>query len=229
MHTDVLLIEDEAELAGAIVDYLTAFGLSCRHVTTAEDGLEALEQGPVGVIVLDVNLPGMNGFGFCRAVRNTMSVPILVVSARSSEDDQILALSIGADDYVSKPFSLAVLLARVRRALDRNRAAPAPTLFDDGRLRVDTASGRTWVDGREVHLTATEDRLLTHLVRRRGSVVTKQDLIEAAWGDSFTSDGTLAVHIRRLRSRIEADPNNPELIRTVWGRGYLFEAAENPA
>lgn len=229
MHTDVLLIEDETELAHAVADYLTAFGLTCCHVTTAEDGLAALAQGTVGVVVLDVNLPGMNGFAFCRDLRERSTTPVIVVSARSTDDDQILALSIGADDYVTKPFSLAVLLARVRRALDRDRAGPVPAVFDDGRLRVDTASGRTWIEDREVHLTATEDRLLTHLVRHRGSVVTKQDLIEAAWGDSFTSDGTLAVHVRRLRARIEADPARPERIRTVWGRGYLFEDSEGPA
>ncbi len=219
--TDVLIVDDELELAEATAEYLSAFGLSAHHVPSAEDALAYDE--PVGVILLDVNLPGMNGFAFCRAVRAKASTPIIFTSARTGDDDQILALSVGGDDYVTKPFSLAVLLAKVRRALDRGGAPVAPQGFDDGRLRVDEAMGRTWLDGDELHLTTIEDRLLRHLVANRGRVVTKQDIIDAVWGDPFTSDGTLTVHIRRLRGRIEPDPDNPIYIKTVWGRGYLFE------
>lgn len=224
MHTDVLLVEDEAELASATREYLGAFGLSVHHCTTAEAALTHFDQHGAGVILLDVNLPGMNGFTFCRTVRASAHVPIIFISARGSDDDQILALSVGGDDYVTKPYSLAVLLAKVRRALARDTAIPEVTAdFDDGHLRIDDAAGRTWLGGQELHLTAMEDRLLRHLVRNRGRVTSKQDIIDAVWGEPFTSDGTVTVHIRRLRSRIEPHPDQPTYIKTVWGRGYLFE------
>ena len=226
MSVDVLMVEDETDLAAATAQYFQAFGLRVHHEPTAEAGLRYLASTAVGCILLDVNLPGMNGFAFCRSVRATRSTPIIFVSARGDDDDQILALSLGGDDYVTKPFSLAVLLAKVRRALDRDAAGSAVGRiadYDDGRLRVEDASGRSWLDGRELRLTAIEDRLLRYLVTRRGEVAAKQDIIDAVWGDPFTSDGTLAVHIRRLRAQIEPDPEHPSLIKTVWGRGYLFE------
>ncbi|MDO5500841.1 MAG: response regulator transcription factor [Propionibacteriaceae bacterium] len=226
MHADVLFVEDERELAGATSEYLTAFGLTVAHRTSAEEALAFLAEATTGVILLDVNLPAMNGFAFCRAVRASAATPIIFISARASDDDQILALSVGGDDYVTKPFSLGVLLAKVRRALDRGAAVttqPDTRDFDDGRLRVEEESGRTWLDGAELYLTAMEDRLLRHLVRRRGRVATKQDIIDDVWGEPFTSDGTLTVHISRLRARIEPDPEHPVYIKTVWGRGYLFE------
>lgn len=222
--TDVLIVEDEVELAAATTEYLEASGLSVVHRDTAEAALDVLTREGVGVILLDVNLPGMNGFHFCRQVRAKAATPIIFVSARASDDDQILALTVGGDDYVTKPFSLAVLLAKVRRALDRGTPDTAPTAdFDDGHLRVEEATGRTFLAGEELHLTATEDRLLRHLVRHRGSVASKTAIIEDVWGDLFTSDGTLTVHIRRLRNRIEPDPDHPTYIKTVWGRGYMFE------
>lgn len=221
---DVLIVEDEVELAAATAEYLGAAGLTVAHHATAEEALRALAASPARVILLDVNLPGMNGFTFCRQVRAKAPTPIIFVSARVSDDDQILALTVGGDDYITKPFSLAVLLAKVRRALDRGMTTTAPSAeFDDGRLRVEDESGRAFLRGEELHLTATEDRLLRHLLRHRGRVATKTDIIEDVWGDLFTSDGTLTVHIRRLRARIEPDPDNPTYIKTVWGRGYLFE------
>ncbi|MDO5502580.1 MAG: response regulator transcription factor [Actinomycetia bacterium] len=223
--TDVLIVEDETELAEATAEYLEAAGLTVVSCRTSEAALEVLAREPAGVILLDVNLPGMSGFAFCRAVREREATPIIFVSARSSDDDQILALTIGGDDFVTKPFSLALLLAKVRRALDRTAPAAGPTEdFDDGRLRIEEESGRTFLDDAELRLTATEDRLLRHLVRNRGKVATKTAIAEDVWGDPFTSDGTLTVHIRRLRARIEPDTEHPTYIKTVWGRGYLFEA-----
>lgn len=226
MRPDVLIVDDEVELTDAVVEYLEASGLSCSRAVTAEQGLALVEQATPQVILLDVNLPGMNGFAFCRSVRARSAIPIIFISARTGDDDQILALSVGGDDYVTKPFSLGVLLAKVRRALARGTVVADSADFDDGRLRVEDASGRVWLDGAELHLTTIEDRLLRHLVRQRGRVSTKQQIIDEVWGEPFTSDGTLAVHIRRLRGRIEADPDQPRYIKTVWGRGYLFEDAQ---
>lgn len=228
MRYDVLMVDDELELAASTCEYLTTFGVSATSVPTAEDALAFLECSDAALILLDVNLPGMNGFEFCRTVRQRRATPIVFISARDSDDDQILALGVGGDDYIAKPFSLAVLLAKVRRILDRLGAEePATTpSYDDGRLRLDPDRDRVWVEGTEVPLTALEYKLLAYLVAHRGRVVGKRELFENVWGDAITGDGTLTVHIRRLRTKIEPDPDEPRHLRTVWGRGYLFEGRE---
>lgn len=220
-HLDVLMIDDEVALAASTVEYLNLSGVSARYVTTAEDALVLLPLVTPSVILLDINLPGMSGFELCRRLRDGSEAPIVFISARSTDDDQVLALTVGGDDYIVKPFSLAVLLAKVRRLLSRHDAVARP--FEDGHLRVDPATGRTHIDGVEVPLTALEHRLLGYLVANRGRVVAKAELLTAVWGDTLTSEGTLTQHIRRLRTRIEPDPDSPSYIRTVWGRGYLFE------
>ena len=251
---DVLLVEDEAELARSTREYLEAFGVRAEHRATAEEALAALPALAPAVVLLDVALPGMSGFALCARLREAApGAGVIFISARTSEADQVLGLDLGADDYLTKPYSLQVLLAKVRRALARaQRAAPsapggsvgpggapggqrAPGRagsparvpdVDDGRLRIDLDAGRTWVDGREVRLTAIEHRILAHLVRNRGRVCSKRDIIDAVWGEPYTSEGTLTVHMRRLRRRIEADPDAPVRLRTVWGRGYLFAEAD---
>lgn len=251
---DVLLVEDEAGLARSTREYLEAFGIRAEHRATAEAALADLPALAPAVVLLDVGLPGMSGFALCTRLREAApGAGVIFISARTSEADQVLGLDLGADDYLTKPYSLQVLLAKVRRALARaQRAAPsapggsvgpggapggqwAPGRagsparvpdVDDGRLRIDLDAGRTWVDGREVHLTAIEHRILAHLVRNRGRVCSKRDIIDAVWGEPYTSEGTLTVHMRRLRRRIEADPDAPVHLRTVWGRGYLFAEAD---
>ena len=225
---DVLLVEDDADLAAATRDYLSAFGLGVEHHVDAEAARDAVRHAPPGVILLDINLPGISGFDLCRELRAVTDAPIIFISARATDVDQVHGLSLGADDFIPKPFSLAVLLAKVRRALQRSAGAagaqPPPPDFDDGRLRVELSTGRVFIAGRELRLTALEDRILRHLVTHRGSVCAKSEIIKAVWGDEYTSEGTLSVHIRRLRTRIEPSPESPDYIRTVWGRGYLFEA-----
>lgn len=225
---DVLLVEDEVDLAAVTRDYLEAFGLHVLSCPDAESALRHLRPQAPGVALLDVNLPGMSGFELCRHLRDRQ-VPVIFVSARGTDVDQVHGLSLGADDFVTKPFSLAVLLAKVRRALERGGATTGPTGwvradFDDGRLRVELSTGRTYLAGHELHLTTLEDRILAHLVSRRGTVCTKEEIIRSVWGDEFTTPGTLTVHVRRLRARIEKTPESPTYIHTVWGRGYLFEA-----
>ena len=230
---DVLLVEDEVDLAAVTRDYLEAFGLHVLSCPDAESALRHLRPQAPGVALLDVNLPGMSGFELCQHLRDRQ-VPVIFVSARGTDVDQVHGLSLGADDFVTKPFSLAVLLAKVRRALERGgataptgRGAPTGRVradFDDGRLRVELSTGRTYLAGCELHLTTLEDRILAHLVSRRGMVCTKEEIIRSVWGDEFTTPGTLTVHVRRLRARIEKTPESPTYIHTVWGRGYLFEA-----
>lgn len=225
---DVLLVEDEVDLAAVTRDYLEAFGLHVLSCPDAESALRHLRPQAPGVALLDVNLPGMSGFELCQHLRDRQ-VPVIFVSARGTDVDQVHGLSLGADDFVTKPFSLAVLLAKVRRALERGGATTGPTGwvradFDDGRLRVELSTGRTYLAGHELHLTTLEDRILAHLVSRRGTVCTKEEIIRSVWGDEFTTPGTLTVHVRHLRARIEKTPESPTYIHTVWGRGYLFEA-----
>ena len=255
---DVLLVEDEAELARSTREYLEAFGLRAEHRATAEAALADLPALAPAVVLLDVALPGMSGFALCARLREAApGAGVIFVSARTSEADQVLGLDLGADDYLTKPYSLQVLLAKVRRALARAQGA-APSApggsvgpggapggpggqggapggqWAPGRAGsparvpdvIDLDAGRTWVDGREVHLTAIEHRILAHLVRNRGRVCSKRDIIDAVWGEPYTSEGTLTVHMRRLRRRIEADPDAPVHLRTVWGRGYLFAEAD---
>lgn len=213
---DVLLIEDEAGLARSTREYLEAFGLRAEHRATAEEALADLPALAPAVVLLDVGLPGMSGFALCSRLREAApGAGVIFISARTSEADQVLGLDLGADDYLTKPYSLQVLLAKVRRALARAQGAassapggsvgPGGALggqggapggqrapgragsparvpdVDDGRLRIDLDAGRTWVDGREVRLTAIEHRILAHLVRNRGRVCSKRDIIDAVW------------------------------------------------
>jgi len=196
----VLIVDDEAELADAIATYLQAFGLEAEYVVDGASALAAFDARPPKLVVLDVNLPDVNGFEVCRTMRAKSDVPILFLSARGSDDDQILALGLGGDDYVRKPVSLAVLLAKVRRMLDR---LGQPRGFRDDWLVVDDDADRVFVDGVEIKLTAMEHRLLRHLVANRGRVVPKEELFTAVWDSPLTGDATLSVHVRRLRTHIE--------------------------
>ncbi len=219
---DVLMVEDEVDLLTSTLDYLRAFGLSTAAATSAESALAQLASADARVVLLDINLPGMDGFELCRRIRSGSATPIIFLSARAADDDEILALSLGGDDYVRKPYSLGVLLAKVRRVLQREGAAAAGAAYDDGHLRFDPAADRFWVDGADLVLTAMEHRLLRHLIVNRERVVTKQELFDQVWGEAITGDGTLSVHIRRLRTRIEPDLAHPVYIQTLWGRGYSF-------
>ncbi|MBW3085055.1 Sensory transduction protein regX3 [Austwickia sp. TVS 96-490-7B] len=229
MHTDVLMIDDDTDLADSTLEYLGAFGVSTHHVRSGEEALTWLEKHSASTLLLDVNLPGMSGYATCREIRHRQVIPTLFLSGRTSEDDQVLALSVGGDDFLCKPYPMSVLLAKVQRALARARTSASastarPIVIDDGWLQFDSTTGRVHVDGHEVHLTSLEYRLLRHLASRHGQVVTKEDLFTHVWAEPLTSDSTLSVHIRRLRRRIERDPDHPAYLRTVWGRGYLFEA-----
>ena len=223
---DVLMVEDEAALAASTVEYLNLSQIKARAVGSAEEALAAVSKLDPRLILLDVNLPGASGFEFCRRLRKDRDTPVVFISARTGEDDQILALTLGGDDYIVKPYSLALLVAKVRRTLARSASGSAggreAGVYDDGWLAVDLESSRVSVDGAEIALAAMEFDLLAYLVANRGRVVEKRELLNKVWGGAVTGDGTLAVHVRRLRRRIEPDPDNPAYICTVWGRGYRF-------
>jgi two-component system response regulator RegX3 len=196
-------------------------------VTDAASAEAFFEDNTCSMILLDINLGGESGFELCQKIRLTMDVPIFFVSARSSEDDMLLALSIGGDDYIEKPYSLGVLLAKVKVFLKRYVKDNSGNLekrekYDDGNLVVDYNEQKAFVKGTECKLTAMEFRLLTYLIDNKNRLITKDELFENVWNDKFTQDGTLNVHIRKLRMQIEDDPNDPKYIITVWKGGYRF-------
>ena len=186
-----------------------------------ESATLASRENTARLLLLDINLGDGSGFALCRELRKTTEIPILFLSARTSDDDKIIALSIGGDDYIQKPCSLGVLLAKVKAVLKRY-GSRGPQGYADGRLTVDFQTREVFVDGNPVKLTALEFRLLSCLIQNEGRVLSKQELFEKVWEDKFTGDGTLNVHIRKIREAIEREPGNPEHILTVWGDGYRF-------
>ena len=177
------------------------------------------------MILLDINLSDGSGFDLCKHIRETSDTPILFVSARNTDDDKIIALNIGGDDYIEKPYSLGVLLAKVKVMLRRFGAVEEKAtaeIFEDGELKVDMKNKTVTVAGDPRKLTSMEFSLLCYLIENRNRLITKAELFDNVWKDKFTSDGTLNVHIRKLREAIEADPKNPTRIVTVWKEGYKY-------
>ncbi|MBO0517895.1 response regulator transcription factor [Streptomyces beijiangensis] len=180
------------------------------------------------MVVLDLMLPGMDGLEVCRELRGRGPVPVIMLTARGDEDDRILGLEIGADDYVTKPFSPRELVLRVESVLRRSRAGagaqPGPLLAAAG-IAMDPAGRRATKDGEELALTLREFDLLEYLLRHPGQACSREQLMHEVWGWEFGDLSTVTVHVRRLRGKIERDPGAPELIQTVWGVGYRFEEA----
>lgn len=224
MKYDCLIIDDEKMLADSSGEYFNLFGVKTAVVYSAQECLDFLQNNSADLLLLDINLGDASGFDLCKRLRESTNIPILFISARTSDDDKIIALNIGGDDYVQKPYSLGVLLAKVKAVL--KRYVQKPNEFNDGRLRVDFDAKQVYASDTAVRLTALEFKLLSYLLENRGKVISKQELFEKVWGDKFTGDGTLNVHIRRLREAIEPNPNKPQYIITVWGDGYKFKGEE---
>ncbi len=222
----VLVVEDEAELAEALRFNLERQGYEPVVVADGRDAVAAVERGGVDVVILDVMLPGLDGFEVCRRVRQFSNVPILMLTARADEVDRVIGLEIGADDYLTKPFSLRELLARVRALL--RRASPeshdSASLPGDGEVRVSEGERRAWRGDRELSLRPREFELLSFLLRNRRIALTRQQILDGAWGHDFIGDErTVDVHIRAIREQVEDDPSNPNYIVTVRGVGYRYD------
>ncbi|MDR0469740.1 MAG: response regulator transcription factor [Peptococcaceae bacterium] len=226
---DCLIIDDEVSISETICEYFNLFGLKSEYVTDYESGLNVAAEKQPSLILLDVTLGGQSGFALCKTLRETSDVPILFISARNTDDDILVALGVGGDDYITKPFSMAVLLAKAQAMLKRS-AATAKTALDEtmrfGDVEIEQGSGRVYRGGGLVKLKPLEQKLLLYLYSNRGRRVTKGELLENVWGDSFVGEGTLSVHIRHLREKLEDDPQNPRYIKTMWGSGYMFESRE---
>ena len=222
MTYDCLIIDDEKLLADSTAEYFNLFGIKTGVAYSASNCRDFLRENSAQLLLLDINLGDGSGFELCKELRETTEIPILFISARTSDDDQIIALSIGGDDYIQKPYSLGVLLAKVKVVLKRCEKKGGSD-YADGRLTVDFDARQAFVNGTPVKLTALEFKLLTYLIQNEGRVVPKQELFEKVWEDKFTGDGTLNVHIRKIREAIEPEAGSPEYILTVWGEGYRFK------
>lgn len=225
MKYDCLIIDDEKVLADNTCEYFNMFDVKTRALYSVAEATEFLRENEVSLILLDINLEDGSGFELCRHIRTTINVPILFISARNTDDDKIIALNIGGDDYIEKPYSLGVILAKVKVVLKRygkDDGAPKQDVFEDGKLKVDIKNRTVFVDGTEKKLTSMEFSLLCYLIENKNRLITKSELFDNVWKDRFTSDGTLNVHIRKLREAVEDDPKNPVRIMTVWKEGYKY-------
>lgn len=221
MTYDCLIVDDEKLLADSTAEYFNLFGVKTALAYSVSDCEDFFKANTAKLLLLDINLGDGSGFELCKELRETTEIPILFISARTSDDDKIIALSIGGDDYIQKPYSLSVLLAKVKAVLKRYGNKDAAK-FSDGRLTVDFDARQVLVDGTSVKLTSLEFKLLAYLIQNEGRMISKQELFEKVWSDKFTGDGTLNVHIRKIREAIEREPGNPKYIITVWGDGYRF-------
>jgi two-component system response regulator MtrA len=225
MDERVLLVEDDASIREVAKLGLEQAGF---RVTTAPDGREGLlhfRQSPFDLVVLDVMLPSLDGYEVCRQIRGESRVPIIMLSAKSDTVDVVVGLELGADDYVTKPFEMAELVARARAAVRRASAEPEEPVITRGELEIDPAAFQARRGGEEVALTATEFKLLLELARRPGQVFTRELLLQRVWNYDFLGDSRLVdVAVQRLRGKVEADPKDPQMIKTVRGVGYRFDA-----
>lgn len=224
----VLVVDDEKLIVKGIKFSLEQDEM---EVTAAYDGEEALElakNNEFDIILLDVMLPGLSGFEVCQAIREFSDVPIIMLTAKGDDMDKILGLEYGADDYITKPFNILEVKARIKAIIRRNQKkapdAPKPKLLVEGDMTIELESRRVTIAGKDVNLTAKEFNILTLLLFHPNKVYSRDDLLKEIWGSDALGDGrTVDVHVRRLREKIESNPGDPKYIQTKWGVGYYFK------
>lgn len=224
----VLIIEDEQNIAQLEQDYLEVHGIESDIATTGEEGLNLATTNSYNLIILDLMLPGIDGFALCEKLRKNLDIPILMVTARKEDIDKIKGFDRGADDYIVKPFNPNELVARVKAHLSRyDRLTNRNNTSTDvqiNNLLIQPDARRIFVNGEEIIFTAKEFDLLYFLATNQDIVFTKEHLFERIWGyDALGDTSTVTVHIRKIREKIEEDPSNPKFIETVWGAGYRFK------
>ena len=227
--TKVLVIEDEESFREALEFILTKEGFQIESAATGSDGLTAFDKYNPDIILLDLMLPGMSGTDVCKSIRAKSNVPIIMLTAKDAEVDKVVGLEVGADDYVTKPFSSPELIARIRAVLRRGSSEPRVVdedVIEFGPIKLDVARHSVQVNGQEVTMPLKEFEVLEYLMENTGRVLTRGQLMDRIWGSNYVGDGkTLDVHIKRIRSKIEQDPANPKLLHTVRGLGYKFEVS----
>ncbi|ALX03511.1 MULTISPECIES: response regulator transcription factor [Aeromicrobium] len=225
--TRVLVVEDETSYSEALSYVLRKEGFDVAIAETGPDALTEFERGGADIVLLDLMLPGLPGTEVCRQLRQTSSVPIIMVSAKDTEVDKVVGLELGADDYVTKPYSPRELVARIRAVLRRGAVEEVDEdgVLEAGRVRMDVERHLVSVDGDTVKLPLKEFELLEFFLRNPGRVLTRGQLIDRVWGADYVGDTkTLDVHVKRLRAKIEPDPGNPITLTTVRGLGYKLDA-----
>lgn len=217
---DVLIVEDNKELAGLLCDFLRAENYTVSVAESGEKALSLYERYGARLLVLDILLPGINGFTVCEKIREQSNTPILIVSAKTEKDDKLNGFLLGADDYIEKPYDIDIMLAKIAGIFKRRYGQDEVI---SGELRLNKVSRTVYLGEREIPMTAKEFELLLCLAENQGKVLNKEYLFREIWGsDSFSEQQTLTVHIKWLREKIEEDPKHPTRIQTVWGVGYKF-------
>ncbi|MFG2465804.1 response regulator transcription factor [Streptomyces canus] len=221
----VLVVDDDPTVAEVVAGYLDRAGYLVDRAADGPDALARAAANRPDLVVLDLMLPGMDGLEVCRRMRGRGPVPVIMLTARGDEDDRILGLEVGADDYVTKPFSPRELVLRVESVLRRSRPSQPSGHLGAAGLSMDPAARRALKDGAELALTVREFDLLAFFLRHPGRVFSREDLMREVWGWDFGDLSTVTVHVRRLRGKVEDDPARPRLIQTVWGVGYRFDGS----
>lgn len=217
---DILIVEDNKELAGLLCDFLRAENYTVSVAESGEKALALYERYGARLLVLDIMLPGMDGFAVCAKIREQSNTPILIVSAKTAKEDKLGGLMLGADDYIEKPYDIDIMLAKIGGIFKRRYALDE---ISEGDIRLNKASRTVYKNGSRVDMTAKEFDLLALLMENRGRALKKEYIFNQIWGsDSFSEQQTLTVHIKWLRRKIEDDPKNPQKILTVWGVGYRY-------
>lgn len=222
---DILIIEDNIELGTLLKDFLKREGYTTYHAQSGEEGMRSLSLESVKLVLLDIMLPNLDGFGVCRMIREKGNTPIIIMSAKIDKEDKLAGLELGADDYIDKPFDIDILLAKIRGLLWRSYGAKEQQqILNDGNIEINKAAMSVKKDGEKLTMTLKEYELLVLFLENAGKTLQKDWLFNKVWGlDSFSEPSTLTVHINKLRDKIEVNPKKPERIVTVWGVGYKYE------
>lgn len=220
--TDILIVEDNKELANLLCDFLRVENYTVSVADTGEKALSLYEKYGARLIVLDIMLPGIDGFGVCKKIREESDTPILIVSAKTGKEDKLSGLTLGADDYIEKPYDIDIMLAKIKGIFKRRYALDEMT---DGDIRINKVSRTVYKNDKLVEMTSKEYELLMLLMENKGKALSKEYLFNQIWGsDSFSEQQTLTVHVKWLRQKIEDNPKEPKKILTVWGVGYKYES-----
>ncbi|MCR5595661.1 MAG: response regulator transcription factor [Lachnospiraceae bacterium] len=228
-RSKILIVEDEQEIADLEKDYLELSDFDVHIETNGDDGLREALDGDYALVILDLMLPGTDGFDICKEIRDSKDVPIIIVSAKKDDIDKIRGLGLGADDYLTKPFSPSELVARVKAHMARyerlvGSGTKANDIVEIRGLKIDKTARRVYINGEEKNFTTKEFDLLTFLAENPNHVFTKDELFRKIWGmESIGDIATVTVHIKKIREKVEADSSNPQYIETIWGVGYRFK------